>query len=146
VGVVGNIGDFGDGDVAVTLTGDDGNDSFLAAAPGPVTIQAGAGNDRVDGGGAGTGRETISLGDGDDRLVSSVSDFIQGEASATSSTAGSGGTPWTSRGRSLPRASPSPRATGTSSLITGGIGSTRTTSKTSRGRASVDSTAVTRSP
>jgi len=78
LGAVGNIGDFGDGDLPITLTGDDGNDSFLAAAPGPVTIQGGAGDDRVDGGGAGTGRETISLGDGDDRLLSSVSDFVVG--------------------------------------------------------------------
>src|SRR5262245_48310755 len=78
LGVVGNIGDFGDGDHAVTLIGNDGNDSFLAAAPGPVTILAGAGDDRVDGGGAGTGRETVSLGDGDDRLVSSLNDFIVG--------------------------------------------------------------------
>jgi hypothetical protein len=78
VGVVGNFGDFGDGDVAVTMTGDDGNDQLLAAAPGPVTIQGGAGDDFVDGGGAGTGQETISLGDGNDRFKSELSGFLLG--------------------------------------------------------------------
>jgi hypothetical protein len=78
VGIIGNIGDFGDGDVAVTLTGDDGNDAIIAAAPGPVTIQAGAGDDFVDGGGAGTGQETISLGDGNDRFQSELSGFLLG--------------------------------------------------------------------
>jgi hypothetical protein len=78
VGVVGNIGDFGDGDVPVTMLGGDGNDDFLAAAPGPVTIQGGAGDDFVDGGGAGTGQETISLGDGNDRFNSLINGFIVG--------------------------------------------------------------------
>jgi hypothetical protein len=78
LGVVGNIGDFGDGDVPVTISGDDGNDDFLAAAPGPVTIQGGAGDDFVDGGGAGTGLETISLGDGNDRFKSLINGFIVG--------------------------------------------------------------------
>lgn len=49
-GVVGNIGDFGVGDVPVTIFGDDGNDNFLAAVPGPVTVDAGAGADLVSGG------------------------------------------------------------------------------------------------
>jgi hypothetical protein len=78
VGVVGNIGDFGTGDVPVTMSGNGGDDDFLAAAPGPVTVQAGAGDDRVDGGGAGTGQETISLGDGNDRFVSLLNGFIVG--------------------------------------------------------------------
>jgi hypothetical protein len=78
VGVVGNIGDFGTDDVPVTMSGGGGKDDFLAAAPGPVTIQAGAGDDRVDGGGAGTGQETISLGDGNDRFVSELNGFIIG--------------------------------------------------------------------
>jgi hypothetical protein len=78
VGVVGNIGDFGDGDALVTLNGNLGNDDFLAAAPGPVTIHGGAGDDFVDGGGAGTGQETISLGDGNDRFKSLINGFIVG--------------------------------------------------------------------
>jgi hypothetical protein len=78
LGVVGNIGDFGNGDVPVTMSGDDGNDDFLAAAPGPVTVQGGAGDDFVDGGGAGTGQETISLGDGNDRFKSLINGFIVG--------------------------------------------------------------------
>jgi hypothetical protein len=78
LGVVGNIGDFGEGDLPVTMIGNDGNDDFLAGAPGPVTIQAGAGDDSVDGGLAGTGRETVSLGDGSDRFLSSLNGFIVG--------------------------------------------------------------------
>ncbi len=78
LGVVGNIGDLGDGDQRITMVGDNGNDTFLAATPGPVTVLAGAGNDRVDGGGAGTGQETVSLGDGDDRFVSSLNRFVAG--------------------------------------------------------------------
>ena len=75
-GVVGNIGDSGVGDAPVTIHGDDGNDNFVAAAPGPVTVDAGAGDDRVDGGGAGIGHETISLGDGNDKFVSSLNAFV----------------------------------------------------------------------
>jgi hypothetical protein len=78
VGVVGNIGDFGDGDLPVTMIGNDGNDDFLAGAPGPVTIQAGLGDDFVNGGLAGTGHEAISLGDGNDRFRSSLNRFIVG--------------------------------------------------------------------
>lgn len=77
-GVVGNIGDFGTGDVPVTLVGGSGDDDFLAAAPGPVFVQAGAGDDSVEGGGAGAGQETISLGDGNDRFVSLINGFIVG--------------------------------------------------------------------
>jgi hypothetical protein len=78
LGVVGNIGDFGEGDLPVTMIGNDGSDDFLAAAPGPVTIQAGAGDDSVDGGHAGTGQEAISLGDGNDRFLSLLNGFIVG--------------------------------------------------------------------
>jgi hypothetical protein len=76
MGVIGNIGKTGAGDAATTLRGDGGNDNLLAATPGPVTVQAGAGDDRVDGGGAGTGRESVSLGDGNDRFVSSLNTFV----------------------------------------------------------------------
>jgi hypothetical protein len=78
LGVVGNIGDFGEGDLPVTMIGNEGNDDFLAGAPGPVTIQAGAGDDFVNGGLAGTGQEAISLGDGNDRFLSSLNGFIVG--------------------------------------------------------------------
>jgi len=75
-GVVGNIGDSGAGNAPVTINGGDGNDNFVAAVPGPVTVDAGAGDDRVDGGGAGIGQETISLGDGNDKFVSSLNAFV----------------------------------------------------------------------
>ena len=78
VGINGNIGDLGAGDVPVTLIGNLGNDDFLAAAPGPVTIQGGAGDDFVEGGDAGTGQETISLGDGNDRFKSVLNGFLSG--------------------------------------------------------------------
>jgi len=78
VGINGNIGDLGSGDVPVTLIGNLGNDDFLAAAPGPVTIQGGAGDDFVEGGDAGTGKETISLGDGNDRFKSVLNGFLSG--------------------------------------------------------------------
>ena len=78
VGINGNIGDLGVGDVPVTLIGNLGNDDFLAAAPGPVTIQGGAGDDFVEGGDAGTGKETISLGDGNDRFKSVLNGFLPG--------------------------------------------------------------------
>jgi hypothetical protein len=76
IGVVGNIGGTGEGDAPTTITGDGGNDGIFAATPGPVTIEGGAGDDRVDGGGAGIGQETVSLGDGNDRFVSSLNTFI----------------------------------------------------------------------
>jgi hypothetical protein len=75
-GVVGNIGDSGTDDAPVTINGDDGNDNLIAAVPGPVTVDTGAGDDRVAGGGAGIGRETISLGDGDDKFVSELNTFV----------------------------------------------------------------------
>lgn len=75
-GVVGNIGDSGAGDAPVAISGADGNDDFIVAVPGPATVNAGAGDDVVDGGGAGIGKETISLGDGNDRLVSSLNAFV----------------------------------------------------------------------
>jgi hypothetical protein len=78
LGVVGNIGDFGEGDLPVTMIGNDGDDDFLAGAPGPVTILAGVGDDSVDGGRAGTGQESISLGEGNDRFLSSMNGFIVG--------------------------------------------------------------------
>ncbi len=74
--VVGNIGETGAGDVPITIRGDDGNDNLLASAPGPVTVEAGAGDDRVDGGGAGVGQETITLGAGNDLFVSSLNAFV----------------------------------------------------------------------
>jgi hypothetical protein len=76
IGVVGSIGQTGVGDTATTISGDDGNDTLFAATPGPVTIQAGAGDDIVNGGGAGVGQENISLGDGDDLFRSSLNAFI----------------------------------------------------------------------
>ena len=44
--------------------------------PGPVTVNAGAGDDSIDGGRAGIGQETISLGDGNDRFVSGLNTFV----------------------------------------------------------------------
>src|SRR5215217_2144268 len=78
LGVLGNLGEFGDGDLPLRMIGNDGNDDFLAAAPGPTTILAGAGDDSVDAGRAGTGQETISLGDGNDRLRSTLNDIVGG--------------------------------------------------------------------
>jgi hypothetical protein len=52
-----------------SLSGDGGNDNLLAATPGPVTVLGGAGDDRVDGSGAGIGQERIALGDGNDRYL-----------------------------------------------------------------------------
>lgn len=72
VTVLGNLGDRGAGDAAVSINGDDGNDNLVAIVPGPVTVQAGAGDDLVRGGGAGVGRETILLGAGNDVFVSSL--------------------------------------------------------------------------
>jgi hypothetical protein len=70
--VVANVGETGAGDAPITVNGDDGFDVVVASVPGPVTVQAGAGDDIVEGGGAGVGRETISLGAGNDLLVTSL--------------------------------------------------------------------------
>jgi hypothetical protein len=75
-GVVGNIGDSGDGDAPVTINGREGKDDFIAAVPGPITVNAGTGDDVVHGGGAGIGHETISLGDGNDKFVSDLDAFV----------------------------------------------------------------------
>jgi hypothetical protein len=53
-----------------TISGDDGNDILSAYSSGPVTILAGAGDDRVDGTGPGAGQQSVSLGDGNDRYQS----------------------------------------------------------------------------
>jgi len=76
MGAVGDIGSSGVGDAATTIVGNDGNDNLLAATPGPTTVRGGAGNDLVDAGGAGVGKETLLLGDGDDVLRSSLNTFI----------------------------------------------------------------------
>jgi len=69
ISVLGNPGETNPNDPPITLIGEDGNDRFLADTPAPVTILAGAGDDRVDGGFAGVGPETVSLGDGNDRFL-----------------------------------------------------------------------------
>jgi hypothetical protein len=76
MGAVGDIGSSGAGDAAITIVGNDGNDNLLAATPGPITVRAGAGNDLLDAGGAGVGKETLLLGDGDDVLRSSLNAFV----------------------------------------------------------------------
>jgi hypothetical protein len=59
------------GDSPVTIFGNDGNDNLLASVPGsaPVSIDVGAGDDVVFGGDGSIGPETFTLGDGNDRLV-----------------------------------------------------------------------------
>jgi len=74
--VAGNIGTTGEGDAPTIVNGDDGNDGLIAATPGPITVNAGAGDDFVDGGGAAVGQEIINLGDGNDRFVSSLNAFF----------------------------------------------------------------------
>ena len=76
IDVLGNLGDTGAGDAATSINGDDGNDDLDTIVPGPVTVQGGAGDDRVTGGGAGVGRQTISLGDGNDTFVSLIESQI----------------------------------------------------------------------
>lgn len=76
IGVDGSIGETGVGDAPTTVSGNSGNDNLFVATPGPVTVQGGTGDDRVEGGGAGVGRETVSLGDGNDRFVSSLNAYV----------------------------------------------------------------------
>jgi hypothetical protein len=89
-GVLGNIGDSGDGDALVTINGREGNDNFDAAVPGPTTVNAGAGNDLVEGGGAGIGHETISLGDGNDKFISELDAFVGSRIRSDSVDGGTG--------------------------------------------------------
>ncbi|HZC69346.1 MAG TPA: hypothetical protein VE442_01505 [Jatrophihabitans sp.] len=76
IGIVGHIGETGADDAPTTLNGNGGADDLFVATPGQITVHAGAGDDRVEGGGAGIGHETISLGDGNDRFVSSLNAFV----------------------------------------------------------------------
>lgn len=76
IAVVGNIGQTGTSDASTTIGGDDGNDNLFAATPSPVTILGGTGDEVVDGGGAGVGREIVSLGDGNDLFRSSLNTFV----------------------------------------------------------------------
>jgi hypothetical protein len=65
------------GTAPVAISGNDGNDDLSTPVPGAATIDAGTGDDRVQGGGRGVGPETISLGVGNDRLVSSLDFFLR---------------------------------------------------------------------
>jgi hypothetical protein len=132
VGVIGNIGDqFADGDVPVTIIGDGGNDNLDAAVPGPITVDAGAGDDLVLGGGAGSGQETISLGDGNDRFLSSLDAFVGARSDIVDGGTGQDtlemGGSFASEGVSL---SASAGHLIVDHNTTCGIGSTPTTSKT----------------
>ncbi|GAA4457542.1 hypothetical protein GCM10023170_054000 [Phytohabitans houttuyneae] len=75
VTVLGTIGQDGADDAPTTVDGGDGDDNVLTSTPGPVTVLAGAGDDRVTGGGAGAGRQAVSLDDGDDRFTTSLNAF-----------------------------------------------------------------------
>jgi hypothetical protein len=75
IGVLGTS-ERGDNDAPTVVRGQFGNDHVLAATPGPITVNTGAGDDTVEGGGAGIGQETISLGDGNDRFISSLNAFV----------------------------------------------------------------------
>jgi hypothetical protein len=88
IGALGHIGEFGDTDAATTISGNGGNDSFLAATPGRITVRGGVGDDFVDGGGAGVGHETVLLGDGNDRFVSSLNTFVGARSDTVSGGAG----------------------------------------------------------
>jgi hypothetical protein len=67
--VIDKFGEANANDAPTALSGGDGNDNIFADTPGPVTILGGAGDDRVDGGDADVGPETVSLGDGNDRFL-----------------------------------------------------------------------------
>jgi hypothetical protein len=73
---LGSIGETGVDDAPTTLAGGDGNDDLLAATPGLITMLGGAGDDIASGGGAGVGREIVSLGAGNDRFRSSLNAFV----------------------------------------------------------------------
>ena len=64
-------------DAPVTIVGNDGNDNLSASVPGsaPVSINAGVGDDVVFGGDGSIGPQTITLGDGNDRFVSTFDVF-----------------------------------------------------------------------
>ncbi|HEU0287482.1 MAG TPA: hypothetical protein VFR22_10595 [Nocardioidaceae bacterium] len=65
------------GDAPVAIFGNDGNDNLSASVPGSasVSIAAGVGDDVVFGGDGSIGPQTISLGDGNDRFVSTFDVF-----------------------------------------------------------------------
>jgi hypothetical protein len=88
IGALGHIGEFGDADASTTINGNGGNDSLLAATPGRITVRGGAGDDFVDGGGAGVGHEAVLLGDGNDRFVSSLNTFVGARSDTVSGGAG----------------------------------------------------------
>jgi hypothetical protein len=73
MGVVADADRDGVGDAPVTILGGGGNDQIIASVPGPTTVNAGAGDDLVEGGLAGIGHENILLGDGNDKFVSELS-------------------------------------------------------------------------
>jgi hypothetical protein len=74
IGIVGFEDPLLAGDTPVTIVGNDGNDNLSASVPGsaPVDIGAGAGDDVVFGGNGSIGPEAISLGDGNDKFVSTL--------------------------------------------------------------------------
>ncbi len=77
IGVVGTGDSLLAGDAPVTIFGNDGNDNLSASVPGsaPVEIDAAVGDDVVFGGDGSIGPETISLGDGNDKFVSTFDVF-----------------------------------------------------------------------
>jgi hypothetical protein len=77
VGVVGTEDALLASAAPVTISGNGGADNLSASVPGsaPVSIFAGTGDDVVFGGDGSIGAETISLGDGNDKLVSTFDVF-----------------------------------------------------------------------
>jgi len=77
IGVVGFEDALLAADAPVTIFGNDGNDNLSASVPGsaPVDIAAGVGDDVVFGGDGSIGPQTISLGDGNDKFVSTFDVF-----------------------------------------------------------------------